>query len=255
MPSFPAIVSLLMSVTVSATVLSASTPASHAKSGDTVVLLHGLGRTPLSMKRLEWALRAEGYHVLNIGYPSRRHDIATLAEKTLVPLFNDPALSNRRIHIVTHSLGGILVRQYLHEHSTPANLGRIVMLAPPNHGSEIADRLRATWIYRRSNGPAGQQLGTGPASVPNQLGPIRNTEVGIIAGSVSLNPFFSAWMGKPGDGKVSLASARLEGMRDFLEVRSSHTWLMWRRNVLMQVKAFLREGRFSHPSKSSTPTR
>jgi triacylglycerol lipase len=149
-----------------------------------------------------------------------------------------------RLHFVTHSMGGILLRCYLRDHPIP-NLGRVVMLAPPNAGSELADWLKPRWFYRALNGPAGQQLGTD--GLPRALGPwpAGAGELGIIAGNVSLNPLFSAHLPGPNDGKVTVASARLAGMRDFLVVLHSHTWLAWREPVITQVKSFLREGHFS----------
>jgi triacylglycerol lipase len=210
-----------------------------------VVLLHGLGRSPLAMKRLEWALRDDEFFVMNVGYPSRRHDIATLARKTLAPIFDDAAQRKAKVHVVTHSLGGILVRHYVHDFGTPPQLGRVVMLAPPNGGSELVDLLKHWPVYRRLNGPAGLQLGTDVDSVPNQLGPVRDVAVGIIAGDRSFNPLFSTIIPGRNDGKVSVERTRLAGMSDHLTVHSSHTWLMWRSGVISQVKSFLRTGAFA----------
>lgn len=215
---------------------------------DTVVLLHGLGRGPLAMKRLERTLRSEGYHVLNLRYASQTHDIATLARTTLAPVLG-PDAPHARVHLVTHSLGGILVRQYLHDHGVPSRLGRIVMLAPPNRGSEVVDRLRTWPVYRWFNGPAGLQLGTDAQSVPNRLGPVpAGVEVGVIAGDFSWNPLLSSAITGPNDGKVSVARSHIDGERDHIVVSSSHTWLMWRAFTLTQVSAFLRDGHFVHRS-------
>ncbi len=224
--------------------------AHHAQTPDTVVLLHGLARSSHSMMRLESSLRADGYRVLNLDYASTRNSISTLATQTLGPVFAQPSPhahdSSPKVHIVTHSLGGILVRQFLHDHGVPANLGRIVMLAPPNQGSELADKLSSWWLYRRINGPAGLELGTDPASTPQRLGPLPpRIEVGVIAGSRSFNPLFSALIPGADDGKVSVARTHVSGETAHLTLPSSHTWLMWRKNVVQQIRAFLREGRFN----------
>lgn len=215
--------------------------AASAAPTDTVVLLHGLGRSAWSMKRLEWALRAEGYHVVNFAYPSRHATVETLAEQHLGPLLRAlPVAPGGAVHFVTHSMGGIVLRCYLRDHPAPAP-GRIVMLAPPNQGSEVVDRLHARWFYRMINGPAGAQLTT--QGLPGKLGRApRGT--GVIAGNFSFNPLFSSWMPGPGDGKVSVASTRLDGADDFLVLPYSHTWLMWRAPVIDQVRAFLRDGKF-----------
>jgi triacylglycerol lipase len=121
----------------------------------------------------------------------------------------------------------------------------VVMLAPPNGGSELVDLLKHWPVYRRLNGPAGLQLGTDVDSVPNQLGPVRDVAVGIIAGDRSFNPLFSTIIPGRNDGKVSVERTRLAGMSDHLTVHSSHTWLMWRSGVISQVKSFLRTGAFA----------
>lgn len=217
---------------------------------ETVVLLHGLGRGPLAMKRLELDLRKAGYEVYNVGYPSQSRDIASLSESALSPYLSSTA-THRRVHVVTHSLGGILVRQYLKTHGTPDNLGRIVMLAPPNQGSEIVDRLRSWRTYRWLNGPAGLQLGTDADSIPNMLGPLPNgVEVGVIAGDFSWNPLMSSAIAGPNDGKVSVARSHVAGESDHVTVRTSHTWIMWRRVTVDHVRTFLREGRFMRSAAS-----
>lgn len=189
-----------------------------ADSADTVVLLHGLGRGPASMAMLECSLRREGYRVLNIDYPSRRAPIAKLAERALGPVFGDGTRpSAERVHVVTHSLGGILVRQYLRDHGVPATLGRVVMLAPPNGGSEIVDTLDGWGAYHRINGPAGLDLGTGPGAAPAALGALPpGAEAGVIAGDFSWNPLFSALIPGADDGKVAVARTHVPGERDHL---------------------------------------
>lgn len=215
------------------------------QAGDYVVLLHGLGRTAWSMKRLEWALTKEGYRVVNVSYPSTRFPIQELARHYLTALLRERTPDRQvKIHFVTHSLGGIVLRQFLRDQPLP-NLGRVVMLAPPNHGSELADHLKHNPLFRFFLGPSGQQLGTGPDSVPRQLGPA-HFELGVIAGDRSLNPLFSAWLPKPNDGKVSVQSAKLEPMQDFLVVHHTHTWMVWNKEVIGAVIRFLERGQFKN---------
>lgn len=195
------------------------------------------------MKRLDWALRKAGYRVINASYPSTRLSIQAVAEEWLGPLLQAKTKDRTaKIHFVTHSMGGIVVRQYLSKNQIE-NLGAVVMLAPPNHGSELADRFQNKPLYRFFAGPACSQLGTEDYSLPNVLGPA-NFQAGIIAGDRSMNPLFSAWIPGPDDGKVSVRSTGLQGMQDFILVRHSHTWMMWRKDVAVAVTRFLECGCF-----------
>ncbi len=220
-------------------------PSASAASNRTerVVLLHGMGRTARSMGHMEKGLREAGFDVESLGYASTTRAIADLARETLDPVFA-AAGTTQRVHFVTHSLGGILVRVYAAARK-PAALGRVVMLAPPNEGSELADALASNPLYRAATGPAGQQLGTGSNSVPLRLGPVE-FELGVIAGNRTLNPVYSHIVPGVDDGKVSVDRARVEGMKDFLVVPCSHTWIMNDDGVIAQTVRFLREGRFSH---------
>lgn len=215
---------------------------------DYVVLLHGLGRTSYSMKYLEYSLAAAGFQVLNLDYPSTKYPIEQLVNY-LEEKITQSGLNRRdgsKVHFVTHSLGGILVRGYLKQQQLP-RLGRVVMLSPPNQGSELADQLRNNRFYQWATGPAGQQLGTESSSFPNQLGPVE-FELGVITGNNTLNPLYSSWIPGEDDGKVSVARAKVAGMLDFLVVPHSHTWIMNSREVIAQVIYFLDTGSFFRSS-------
>jgi len=223
-------------------------PAMTTGTPEIVVLLHGLGLGSWAMTRMESALARDGYRVINFSYPSRTLSLETLAETWLPQLLRTHSVEAApRVHFVTHSMGGILLRLYLRDHSIP-NLGRAVMLAPPNAGSAVADHINDFFVLRWFASVNGPRLGTGPDSVPRSLGPWPETagELGVIAGNRSLNPIFSGWLGGvPNDGKVTVASTRLTGMRDFLVLPHSHTWLQWCGDTIQQVRAFLHNGRFS----------
>lgn len=209
---------------------------------ENVVLLHGLARTSRSMSRLERHLSNRGFNVINIDYPSRKHPIAELVKYIDNEVKRCCSDADRKLHFVTHSLGGIIIRAYLKGHHLE-NLGRVVMLSPPNHGTEVVDKLRANSLFKAFAGPAGQQLGTALTSVPNSLGPAE-FELGVITGSKSLNPLFSSWIAGADDGTVSTARSKVAGMDDFLVVHHSHFFIMKSREVIEQVIFFLNNGRF-----------
>lgn len=217
--------------------------ATPAIAQECVVLLHGLGRSSWSMELLAARLEDAGFAVIVPGYASRAAPIETLAQVVGEARERCREQGHSPVHFVGHSLGGILVRVWLQQ-GVPADVGRLVMLAPPNGGSEIADRARDAWWYRRATGVAGQELGTAPGSLPNRLAPLP-IDIGIIAGTVSFEPWFSAWLPGPDDGKVAVARTRLAGMRDFLTVAHGHTFIMNGRDVARQTIAFLRAGRFA----------
>lgn len=212
---------------------------------DAVILLHGLARTKASMSKIESYLDKKDFMVVNMDYPSREKPIEILS-KTVIPEALKICKKNNadKIHFVTHSMGGILVRHYL-AHNTIPNLGRIVMLSPPNKGSEVVDKFKGLTLFKWLYGPAGQQLGTDPDSVPNQLGSLEY-EVGIIAGDRSINPIFSWLIPGIDDGKVSIERAKLSGMKDFLIVHNTHPFIMNDPFVHQQIHAFINNGSFSH---------
>jgi len=216
---------------------------SQSYANECVVLLHGLARSHHSMAKLEKALAKQGYSTINRAYPSTKYPIEELAEDT-IPKALAHCFNAAKVHFVTHSLGGILVRQYLNKH-TIKNLGRVVMLGPPNKGSNIVNTLH--WIpgYKFINGPAGMQIETEESSLPNQLGSA-NFELGVIAGTRTVNPLLSLMLEKPNDGKVSVESTKIAGMTDHIELPVTHTFMMNNKAVISQVVSFLHTGIFNH---------
>lgn len=221
---------------------------------ETVVLLHGLARTARSMSRLEQALTSAGYAVCNVSYPSRVFRVERLVADYIVPAVRAcSAGSVAPVHFVTHSLGGILVRQLA---ATEASLriGRVVMLAPPNGGSEVVDKLGSSpllkQVFRWVNGPAGGQLGTGANDLPRALG-AATFEVGVIAGRRSVNLWLSTLIVGDDDGKVSVENTRLAGMKDFLVLPVSHPFVMRNGEAIAQTIRFLADGRFAHHSANA----
>lgn len=208
-----------------------------------VVLLHGLARTERSLLKLENHLEEQGFCVVNIGYPSQDKTIQELSVDVIpTAIEHCRTLNAGKIHFVTHSMGGILVRYFL-EYNEVANIGRVVMLSPPNSGSEIIDKLKDTQILEWLNMPAAEQLGTSPGSIADTLD-YPDYEVGIITGDRSINPILSMLIPGSDDGKVSVENAKLKGMKDFLVVHDTHPFIMNDESVIQQISFFIKNGVF-----------
>jgi pimeloyl-ACP methyl ester carboxylesterase len=216
---------------------------SIAQASECVVLLHGLARTSSSMDKLATALLEEGFQVANVSYPSTEYYIEKLSNLAVEKGLSE-CPTESTIHFVAHSLGGILIRYYL-ENGEIARLGRVVMLAPPNQGSEVVDKLHNVPGFELIFGHAGEQLGTDEASIPSRLGPV-DFELGVIAGTKSVNPVSSPFLPNPDDGTVSVERTKVEGMNDFITVPHSHPFIMKAETTIEQTISFLMTGSFKH---------
>lgn len=245
-PLIPGVTVLALLALVSLEACVSMPRTAFARADDTsecVVLLHGLNRSWRAMQPMAEALRDAGFSTANVDYPSQAGTVEILA-----PLAVETGLQEcrnagaSRIHFVTHSIGGILLR-YSHQQTPIDDLGRVVMLAPPNQGSEVIDITRnwpTTGIFA---GEAGMQLGTDIHSIPASLGPV-DFELGVIAGTGTVNPFMSVMLPNPDDGKVSAASTKVDGMDDFLLVGNSHHYIINSETVIRNTTSFLQTGAF-----------
>lgn len=197
-----------------------------------VIILHGLGRTKRSMRKMARALDAAGFETLSIGYPSTEKTIESLVYLIYEQLPAEPV----KLHFVGHSLGGVLAKRVA-KRLTPERRGRIVQLGSPNFGSVIAER---TAVFGRIMGPALAQLA--PNSGEDDVG----LEIGAIAGTAAI-PAYGLLTGIEGenDGKVSVESAwgnAPENNRIAFPV--THSLMMLNDEVIAVTINFLKTGRF-----------
>ncbi|WP_051687273.1 triacylglycerol lipase [Microbulbifer sp. HZ11] len=211
-----------------------------------VVLIHGITKDSRSMEAIAAALREAGFHAVNLDYPSREFPIETLADMTIPLGINACKEAGAApLHFVTHSMGGLLLRQY-YEHRDANEIARAVMLGPPNQGSRLGNFLSCIPVIKDVNGPAGKQMGIDERSLPSRLGPVK-FPLGVIAGTRSFNPFFSAIISGDDDGIVGLPSTYVEGTCARVTYPLTHNGLTGSAQAIVQVVTFLKSGKFSGP--------
>lgn len=209
------------------------------------------------MSAIERALTRRGSLVLNLDYPSRTADIGTLAAFVADRLRQWEA--SYALDVVTHSLGGLVLRAAVASGALPAErVRRVVMLGPPNNGSEVVDHLAAMpligTLFARHMGPAALELRTDADGISAQLGPAMFA-TGVIAGTRSFNPLFSHWLAGANDGKVRVDRTHLEGMVDHVTVPQWHPLLLFDRRVIALTMRFLDTGTFAiRPPASDVET-
>ncbi|MFM7606360.1 MAG: esterase/lipase family protein [Prosthecobacter sp.] len=210
-----------------------------------VVMLHGLARTPRSMLGASLWFKRAGYEVVLVAYPSRRVGVEAAVREFVAPAIENLLASRtvKKLHFVTHSLGGVVFRWWAALHAEKLPMGRAVLVAPPNNGSEIADKLVDWVVAKKILGPVLQDLRTDEDATPKRLGPVK-VETGVIMGDEANLPFFRQWLAGASDGVVTVEGGRIGGLVDFLVLPAGHTWIMWRPKVLNAAVHFIREGCF-----------
>ena len=209
---------------------------------ETVIVLHGLFRSSDNMQSLADFIKENGYHVINVDYPTIKIPIEEIRDNIYQEI-KDPIKESLNMHFVCYSLGCLITRAILEKYRFD-NLGRVVMLSPPNKGSQVADFLKDFWIYKKYAGPAGQQLTTNQTQIINTLGDIYYP-VGIIAGNKTIDPISSFIIPGDDDGKVSIENTKIENMTDHIVIPASHFFLPQNKTAWKQTIFFLKNGRFS----------
>ena len=211
-----------------------------------VVLLHGILRSKTDMLMLDKFLEKRGYETINILYPSREMSLEDLTAFVTNKIENNPLYStDKTLNFATHSMGGLIARYYIATHK-PKNLGKVVMLGPPNTGSEFADFLDDNKIFgpafRAIFGPASTQLKTGYDHIDGDI----TYPLGVIAGSTSINPLAPWVLDGQHDGIVPVERTKIDGMSDHIVIPATHSFMMFNPKVMEQTLNFLKDGKFNH---------
>ncbi len=240
------LLTLIMSVVLATSTACSSKPitenAAAATRKEPVVLLHGLGRNNSAMWLLTSRLEDAGYEAHQIEYDSFRstpEQIITSVERAIAACCES---FDRNLHFVGHYMGGLLIRAYLERHR-PDNLGKVVLIGTPNQGTPIVDKYRDRW-WMQFAAEAALSLGTDPSSFPNSL-PDPYYQLGVIAG-VKEGSMTEDRIPGADDGLVPVNSTRVEGMNDFIVVKSGHSGMPYDKTVAAQVINYLRHGQFQH---------
>ena len=219
------------------------------RGGPVVVLLHGLWRGWHAMEPLARSLDQQGFSTLNLPYPSTRLPIPVLVQRVRREI--ERIAGERPVHLITHSLGGIIARAMIGEPRT-WNMGRLVMLAPPNGGSEIVDWSKGHPMIHWLLGPAGRALGT--RGFPQSLPPLpEHLEAAIIMGSRGSIPFFRKLLDQENDGIVSAAKGRITGIKGYAVVDADHTFIQTHPETVRLAIEFLRSGSWKSSGIHSQP--
>ena len=206
-----------------------------------VLLLHGLGRSPALFKKMERALRTQGYQAVAMAYPSLHGDISAHANNLNALL--EKLEGVERVSFVTHSLGGLVVRAALgrgEAKKAHIEVERIVMIAPPNQGSQLAQALGEWKLFGLILGPSAVAIAEGIAPA---LPKLTGYEIGVVAGGTGADGF-NPWLSGDDDGVVTVAETKLSGMQDFLLLEATHTFLPQKSKALEASLNFLEFGRF-----------
>lgn len=216
------------------------------QSKDLVVLLHGILRSKTDMALLSQFFKSHDYNTLNILYPSREKNLEELSDFVREKIESCPDYDgDTTIHFVTHSMGGLVTRYYI-AREKPTNLGSVVMLGPPNTGSEFADWLSETEvlapIFKTIFGPASAQLSTKYKHLETEI----DYPLGVIAGNASVNPLAPWILDGEHDGIVPVERTKIEGMKDHIVMQATHSFMMFNKSVMEQALYFLQNEEFNH---------
>ena len=214
-----------------------------ADEDDVVVLAHGLGRSSHAMWKMKDNLEQAGFAVCTINYSTIGVALDDMLDDTRQQI-QSCVSKDGQTHFIGHSLGGLVIRDYLAQNPVdPQHLGKVIFMGTPNQGSEVADHMQDNFLMD-IGGEVSQSLISGDTSLGNRL-PEPDYPVGIIAGTKS-SFATKSYFDVANDGLVSVESAKVDTMDDFIALKVSHTAMRYSQTVSEQAIHYLKHGQFDH---------
>ena len=213
------------------------------RTGETVVIIHGLARSGYAMRSLTGRIEEAGYNTFVVDYASLGKSMDEVV-MDVTEQINDCCHGAVRVHFVGHSLGGLLTRAYFTRPQSERlrqKLGQVIMIGTPNQGSAIVDHYEDRW-WMKKFGDTTLSLGTTPEDFPRKLPP-PDFRPGVIAGT---NGWFlsNKIFGEKNDGLVAVSSTHLPEMADYVEIDVGHSMMRFNKEVAEQTLYFLEHGQF-----------
>jgi triacylglycerol lipase len=209
-----------------------------------IFVIHGYGSSRVMMKKIDKSIRNENYITENYAYKSMTDDLDTIGKQLYVRI---KTATFDTVSFVTHSMGALVVRSMLNYAKNDKDfpvIYRIVMIAPPNGGAEIADIYASYEILRELLGPNLEHMKTDSGSYANKLPIPYNSEIGIIAGIRGGKYGYNLLIKGDNDGLLTPKRTKLGVQKDFVLIKGEHNLLTQKKYVCKLVVEFLKFGLF-----------
>lgn len=217
-----------------------------------VFVIHGYGSSRLMMKKIDKSIRSENYLTENYGYKSMTEDLDTIGKRLYYQIKTSKFDT---VSFVTHSMGALAVRsmmQYADKDKYFPVIYKIVMIAPPNSGAEIADFCTSYEILKKLTGPNVEYMKTDSGSYANKLPIPYNSEIGIIAGIRGGKHGYNFFIKGDNDGLLTPERTKLGVEKDFVIIKGEHNLMIQKKHVCKLVVEFLKFGLFMSKQKEES---
>lgn len=214
-----------------------------------IYLIHGYGGLGLEMEKIREAVQNEGFTTEIYVYKSLIDDVDSVSLNLIQTIQKEKFDT---VSFVTHSMGALVVRSMYEKLDSLSGfpfVHRIVMIAPPNNGSPIADFFSQFKFVKYIIGPNINNLTTNKITGASKY-PIPTCEVGLIAGSFGGKRGFNMFINSDNDGVLIPENTKMGIEKDVVFVKSWHVGLLFNKKVIRYVNNFIQQGKFKIEKKN-----